>query len=187
MGIMVTLVTGAYLWGKPLVEKQTDTVKIDNAVSLMKEINEKIIEVARHGGKERLRLNVPGEFRIVENDINDTIEMKFKVSGTTISTGNDIVLVGGSNNTEGVVGDEPGIVTIRADPLDGSYEITLKVFYRLLSAGSNEFYKIDLISSGRNHIENNRDFDIVMSTNNYVDKSIPTGTLHLVEVEVRFE
>lgn len=68
VGITVAAVSVAYLWGVPIVQKGQSTGQIQNAESLMNQIEKSVSEVVQNGGQKSLLLNLQGALEISEEE-----------------------------------------------------------------------------------------------------------------------
>jgi hypothetical protein len=193
VGIIITLVIAAYIWGKPLIQKQHDLVKIDNAERFMDDLNSKIQSVARHGGREIMRVNLPGELRIIEGGkinnrlINDTISLKLTTTAGVIATDKTIVLAGLDTSMTKPIGEEAGILTAFAEELDGKYEINMSLRYRYLLTPERA-YKIDLVPIGRVILgPGDRKITITRGTGEEIADGYNNLLLHITEIMIRLE
>lgn len=68
--IIIGIVSVSYLWGKPLIDKSTDKVRINSLISIMKNI-EGSIESVTQGGSRTINLGLESneEFRVESNKI----------------------------------------------------------------------------------------------------------------------
>jgi|GEM_PF-1510474 len=68
LGITVAAVSVSYLWGVPIVHKGQSTGQIQNAESLMDQLEKGISEVVQNGGQKSLQLNLEGPLEISEDE-----------------------------------------------------------------------------------------------------------------------
>lgn len=66
VGITVAAVSVAYIWGVPIIQKGQSTSQIQEAESLMADIEKAVSEVAQNGGQKTLSLNLQGPLEISE-------------------------------------------------------------------------------------------------------------------------
>ncbi len=146
MGIMVGLVIVAYFWAGPLISKQQDIVKVDNTNRFARTLNDNIKSVAKGGGREIMRgYEIPGELSIVE--AKNKLVLEFKVTGTVIQPGEQILIIGDNNQTVAPLGAEPGFLTVKSEKLDGNtYTIKMELVYReLVTATDSYLLKINTV------------------------------------------
>lgn len=182
-GILIALVTIAYFWGIPLIEKQKDSVRVDNMESLFLELDDKIQSVAKNGGKENIEgYEVMGTMRFLGDGINDNITASFETSGGIIATGTDIYLAGsGAENPP--VGSEPGVVKVYAEKAGKKYDINMKLYYRNLTT-AEDIYKIDLEAVGRRVVGEGKHSIVIEEAGSETIEN--KKKLHLTKVKIRF-
>ncbi|MCK4634561.1 MAG: hypothetical protein KAT37_01685 [Candidatus Aenigmarchaeota archaeon] len=150
--VMITMIGITYMWGMPLIEKQKDVVRVSNVERFMKELDNKIQNVAKNGGTQRIdNPNIPGELKIIDYGTNDRIELIVQTTGTDMATEMDIYLKG-DDNDEVSIGNEPSVLKVISNELgDNAYSVNMTLYYRNLT-GSKNVYIIDLLSLGRDVI-----------------------------------
>ncbi|MFH0711084.1 MAG: hypothetical protein V1944_00745 [Candidatus Aenigmatarchaeota archaeon] len=149
--ISLGLVSTAYLWGIPLIQKRQDTALIDrvgksfdrnNANSLEK----KIESVANNGGSDTFVGDTNGIWYY--NSSDNSIQFSFTAKTSKIATGVDWVAISsGNTNTSGELGiDDSFIIFGKADIAGaGQYNITYKVQFRTLwDSTHTKSFRIDL-------------------------------------------
>lgn len=62
------VVSGAYFWGAPLMEKSQAGTRINTAENVMLSISDSIDEVAKQGGQISIPLNLGGTLRVLEDE-----------------------------------------------------------------------------------------------------------------------
>ncbi len=67
-GIAVMVVSGAYFWGAPLMEKSQAGSRLNTAENMMASISDAIDEVAKQGGQVSIPLNLGGTLRVLEEE-----------------------------------------------------------------------------------------------------------------------
>ncbi|MBI4017542.1 MAG: hypothetical protein HY366_01200 [Candidatus Aenigmarchaeota archaeon] len=187
-GILIVLVSGAYFWGVPLLEKQKDTVALNNMERFMNDLDDKITRVAASGGRERIdNINIPGELKLVDNEFNDEISVTFTTTGQIIATDANIYL-SGDNRTIVPITASSGSLKAFSENTGGKYSIALTLKYREVVAGDNSNL-INLKTGGRNTVGNGV-HDVIVS-NEGAETLRGGGTdgrdLNVVNVVVRFE
>ncbi len=68
VGITVAAVSVAYLWGVPIIQKGQSTNQIQEAESMMNQIEKGVSEVAQNGGQKAISLNLQGPLEISEEE-----------------------------------------------------------------------------------------------------------------------
>lgn len=147
-GILIVLVAAAYFWGLPLIQKQRDTVVLNNMERFMSDLDQKIKRVAESGGRERIdNIEIPGELRLIDNGYNDEVRVTFTTTGQIIATGAEIFLTG-DNRTVVPITAQAGVISAFSEEQDGSFSVELALRYRETVAGESSNL-INLKTSGR--------------------------------------
>ncbi|MCD6367696.1 MAG: hypothetical protein J7L45_01280 [Candidatus Aenigmarchaeota archaeon] len=185
--IMIILVGVTYFWGIPLIQKQKDVVTVSNTERFLKDLNDKIQDVAKNGGTRKITVDIPGE--LILDDKKDMFILTFKTTGDIIATNTDIYLVG-DERKEVPIGDEPGVILVRSRDTGKKYNITERLYYRNLtggtSGGKQNKYKIDLIGLGKSTIGgNNHEITIREFKSEIIET--PTEKIYVTKVYVRME
>jgi len=154
-GILIGVVGSVYFWGLPLIQKNKDISVLENSESFMKNINEKIKFIANNGGREQVRVTLPGIMKFTSDGI---IEFVVESEGTIYNINAEIPL--GKNTechaTEGIWGlNNMEILCVKSMKLgEDSYRTTYSLSYMNLTSGSKK-YAIGLIgqatSGGQEH------------------------------------
>ncbi len=76
-GIIISIISLTYIWGRPLIQKTTDKSNIDTAKSDLLTIKDYIIEAASSGNTKRYDINL---------DNNEILKVTDKISFETITT-----------------------------------------------------------------------------------------------------
>jgi len=145
--ISLGLVSTAYLWGIPLIEKKQDTALVDRVAKSFDRNNanslEKKIEyIANNGGSDTFVADTNGIWYY--NSSENSLQFSFTAKASKIATNLGwIALSSGNINLNGTLGiDDSFIVFGRSDITpSGQYNISYKVQFRTLwdSAGVNGF------------------------------------------------
>lgn len=187
-GILIVLVSAAYFWGIPLIEKQQDTVRMNNMERFMNDMNEKVQRVASSGGRERIdNVEVPGELRLRDNELNDEVTVTFETRGQIIATDSTIYLTG-SNRTVVPITEEAGVITAFSERTGGRYRIEMTLGYReVVSGGTSNL--INLRTGGRNVVgEGTHDVIITHDGTRTIRGGGSEGRdLQVVDVVLRFQ
>lgn len=158
-GIMISLVTVAYFWGMPMIEKQKDRTKLQQTENFLRDLNGAIKEIARSGGRRQVNGQIPGklEFETKEPPEHDTITITFKTTGSIIASNKTIYLVG-NEDLQVPVTSEPGVITARSKKIEDMYQIKMSLFYRNLTSvkSGEEIYRINLHNKGRGSLGSQR-------------------------------
>jgi len=156
--ISIALISAAYTWGLPLIQKRQDTAKIERISSYFSQsfsssLPSLIEFVARNGGEATFSLEADGLWQLYPDGsstpYNNSVSFTFfsKVSNVAANKGWISLTPGAScPPAPGVLGEESAsVVCERADSLFNGFNITYLVFFRSLSqAGSNNVYRISL-------------------------------------------
>lgn len=150
--VMIVMIGITYMWGMPLVEKQKDTVKVSNMEKFIKELDDKIKDVAKNGGTQKIEISsVPGEMKMMDQGISDRIELVTTTTGTDIAVGTEIY-IRGDNRGEVPIGNDPGVIKILLSDLGSdSYKTEMTLYYRNLT-GSSSVYIMDIRGMGKDTI-----------------------------------
>ena len=185
--IMIVMIGVTYMWGMPLVEKQKDTVRTSNAEKFVRELDDRIKDVAKNGGTQRIEIpSIPGELRMVDQGVNDKIELETPTTGTDIATGIDIYLRGDERD-EVSIGNEPGVIKILSTDLGGnSYRFDMTLYYRNLT-GSESVYMIDLRGLGRDMVSGEGHSVIVSEGGEMPVERDGSRSVYTTVVNLRFE
>ncbi len=136
-GIIISLVSAAYIWGKPLIEKRTTIAEFDTLENFILELNDKIIDIA-NSGSGKYTIDIPfgsikaigynsadpskGNMLVFEHSITQPI-----VLGSTIpikTTNLD------ENATYGQA--QPRTITMTVQPDQSAYKMDIMLHYREL-------------------------------------------------------
>ncbi len=185
--VMIVMIGITYMWGMPLVEKQKDTVKISNMEKFVKELDDKIKDVAKNGGTQKIEIpTIPGEMRMVDQGINDRIELVTTTAGTDIATGTDIYLRG-DERSEVPIGNDPGVIKVLLSELGrDSYKTEITLYYRNLT-GSESVYIMDIRGMGRDTISGEGHSIIVSEGDEIPVEYEGSRAVYRTNVNLRFE
>jgi hypothetical protein len=152
--VAISLVSTAYFWGIPLIQKQQDTSLVervfnnfnpDNPNSLPRRM-QYIINV---GGDEIYTVAADGVWRL--DDVNDSLEFSFLAKVSNFPEGGDFYPVGSSascNETIGIIGkDNSYIVCGSSIRVEGDrFQITYRIkFIELKDTTGENYYKVDIV------------------------------------------
>jgi hypothetical protein len=155
-GIVIALVGGAYLWGKPLIEKRTDATDIANAINFAENLNKKIIDIAKTcttPGACESSLDLPSKGVVTINESDNSIIYEFNINQPLIT--DEIPINTGNIDEIANFGETPSIIWMKGSVSGDAYKITIKIKYReLLDESQKKGYIIKLTGrgSGRNKI-----------------------------------
>ena len=151
-GILIGVVGSVYLWGMPLVQKNEDISIQQNAELFMKSLNEKIKYIANQGGRDNIRINIPGTLKFDGTGLL----LAVATEGSIYAIGSPLSLVRNDYTlAEGVWGvDEPELLYVESKRVGGQISTTYTLKYIRLKSGTKS-YSIKLSgtpkTSGQNH------------------------------------
>lgn len=163
IGISISLLSAAYFWGMPLIQKYQDTSKYQQIYNSFSPENpdslpNKILFLIRNGG--RVEYTLPSEMGIKIYDAPDSITFVFtsKVSGIAHDVGWISLIKGVSCDAkEGILGiDKPYLLCAKSERVGDVYQITLNLTSRKLKDKSGIEYGIDFSSSGLSSASTNK-------------------------------
>lgn len=149
-GILIGVVSSVYFWGIPLIEKNRAIAVQKNAEDFMKNLNEKIKFVANNGGRDQIRIDVPGIIEVKD----DRIELVTETPGTIYATEADIPLgrneCARSQGTWGI--HDPSVYCVRSEKIsETNFVTTNSLKYILLdiveSGVTQRSFKIDIVGA----------------------------------------
>lgn len=148
-GIMLTIVSSVYFWGLPLIEKNKDISTLENSESWIRELNDRIKYVANHGGRDRLRVTVPGTIKV--STLSNSITLETKTKGSIYAVGAKIPLsknvCAGFSGTWGI--DEPSTICVEPQQVEDHYLHKYELQFLTLQ-GIVQNYRLEL--TGKNAI-----------------------------------
>lgn len=180
-GIMISLVSAAYFWGMPLIEKQKDRTKINRVEGFFRDLNSAIKEVAGGEGKKKLTVDVPGQLMFHDRrpPKRDSIAVNFSTQGSLMVPNQTIYLTGGEEENVSA-NKEAGVITAFSSPRDGEYEVSMRLHYRILEFSDKEKNLIDLNNLGRGTAGNR---EVTITVEDAEDRE--TGKIYVNRVNVR--
>ena len=139
-GILLGLVGSVYLWGVPLIEKNRDISLLESAEEFMRNLNEKIKNVATHGGRDWIEIPLGRVYFESDIDLNVETENTIYVSGAWIPLGKNEC-----TKDVGIWGvDDQDVICVLSEEIGNEYETDYKLRYIDLELGVKT-YKIELI------------------------------------------
>ncbi|MDD5417939.1 MAG: hypothetical protein PHW96_03605 [Candidatus Nanoarchaeia archaeon] len=72
-GIAIVIVSAVLVWGKPLIDKSSDKISMQNIINTLQNVDEKIVYVASNTGSQRLRVDVSGLSEIYLDEADNSI------------------------------------------------------------------------------------------------------------------
>ncbi|MBI4182038.1 MAG: hypothetical protein HY520_03670 [Candidatus Aenigmarchaeota archaeon] len=147
-GVIIALVGAAYLWGVPLINKQSTATAFEAASALVLDLNDQLIDTANAGGGEG-SLSMPfGGMTVVPYDpltgegnyllYEVTLSQPLALEGTEIYLGGATYADLGSG--VGQFGEAaPSVITFTMEPLGTQYKGIFKIFFRTLEDKPNTY------------------------------------------------
>ncbi len=152
-GIVISLVTFAWTWGQPMIQKRSTITQFTSAVLFMGDLDRKIVDMAgtctsQGACEQMLEFPVPGMLTL--DEAGNTIVYTIRVDQPLITKG-EIFFNTADNGTVARYGETPGVLSMRGETLQAGYNLVFMLRYRELD--SNEpwkGYRIQLLNqSGR--------------------------------------
>ena len=162
IGISIGLISAAYMYGLPLLQKSQDKSMLERIISFFDYYNpsslpRKIEFVANTGSTEVLTLDAQGIWKVYpynhNSPLNNSIVFSFFSKVTNINTATPISLISGAAcpPSKGIVGkDTFSVVCLTGTPIYDGFNITYVIYIRSLelpiNASYNEIYSIQLLT-----------------------------------------
>ncbi len=156
-GILIGVVGSVYFWGLPLIQKNKDITVLKDSEHFMNDLNEKIKAVANNGGRDQLRIDVPG-ILLYDKQVNE-ISLKVDTQGTIYDPGAWVPLgrnpdCTGKDGTWGT--DEPNTLCVKSVGEKDKYFTTYTLKYiKLKHPTTTDVYQVQMegeqASGGENH------------------------------------
>jgi hypothetical protein len=139
-GILLGLVGSVYLWGVPLIEKNTDISVLENAEEFMNNLDAKIKNVATHGGREQIEIPLGRVYFDADIDLNVDTKNTIYDSGAWVSLGRN-----SCTKPDGVWGvDNQDVLCVLSQEVGEEYKTGYRLRYIDLVLGAKK-YKIELV------------------------------------------
>ena len=154
-GVILSLVSAAYFWGVPLIDKRTSVSSFTVAEQFVKDLDGRVVALA-NAGSGTFSLDVPQGSVIAVSEgasgpNNNSILLRYE-SGQPLALNATTVYLGGGSFKD--VGSEvgafgqakPGVITLSSAGFAGSYVNTVRLRYRELDTDTapGKGYKIAL-------------------------------------------
>jgi hypothetical protein len=104
IGVLAGITGIAYQWGMPMMQKNVGKTELYSAETLLKNLDKKIDDVARNGGREEVLFNLPGEIKVYDAD--NRIEFILETSGSIYAPGGFICFSRNCDLDEGIWGED---------------------------------------------------------------------------------
>jgi hypothetical protein len=156
-------------WTFSMIQKKQDMKSLDDAYSFFKSLDETIKDVAKNGGEEFLKIEVPGLLSVYPKSVNDplnnSIIFSFSSKVSNMAEGEWIPLNTPNMNETGAIGlDTPSVIFGKATSSGEDIEIKYRLWFRKL---------VDV--TGRGYI-------IVLNTTDNTIKSTDSGYMKIQRI-----
>jgi len=173
--IIILLVLGAialvYPWTYGMIQKKRDMKNLDDVYNFFNSLDETIRNIAKNGGEESLKLDIPGELHVYPGSVsslNNSIIFKFTGLVSNIAEGDWISLNTPNMNETATLGiDPPSVIFGRAKKTENEIEIQYRLWYRELD---------DLFGNG---------YKIVLNTSDNNEKTTTTGFMRIQRLDTK--
>jgi len=173
--IIILLVLGAialvYPWTYGMIQKKRDMKNLDDVYNFFNSLDETIRNIAKNGGEESLKLDIPGELHVYPGSVsslNNSIIFKFTGLVSNIAEGDWIPLNTPNMNETATLGiDPPSVIFGRAKKTENEIEIQYRLWYRELD---------DLFGNG---------YKIVLNTSDNNEKTTTTGFMRIQRLDTK--
>ncbi|HKZ45495.1 MAG TPA: hypothetical protein VJ343_02210 [archaeon] len=192
--IAISLVSTAYMWGMPLIQKRQDTALSDRVGKFFDPNNynsiiKKIEYIAKNGGEDTFNLDVDGLWTLFScpsadgisecscdvlttgcNTENNSVQFSFFSRVTNIAYDQGWVSLSATNTGGiGTVGiDNTFVVWAKAVKSGEGFQITYKIWFRELDESPTKGYKIDLVSPSGKSISSGKAIRISNEGTKYI-------------------
>jgi hypothetical protein len=151
-GIVIALVGGAYLWGKPLIEKRTAVTDISSSIRFMEDLDQKIVDLAKSctgSATCEQSINLPSKGFVTIDTADNSLSYEFLISQPLV-TENEIPINTRNVDTVARFGETPSVIWMSGMPVGDQYKILFRIKYReLLDNDQKKGYMIKLSGIGR--------------------------------------
>ncbi len=198
-GILIAGVSGAYIWGLPILQKNQDVNNAEQSLSDMRELTRAISSVAATGGSRSVPVDLSdGSLNIDAED--DTITYQALTTGAYVSTRmwlplneNDMQGVnrstGEAADGHGIRGvDEPLLLVGKAERASDGFLTQYRIIPRqMLETGTGQTFQINLVQDGNLQASNGRHTVVLRSGEEETETGagIDGGTLRRQSVLIR--
>lgn len=139
-GIIISLVSVAYIWGKPLIEKRSTIAEFTSIENFILELNDKIIDIANSGSGRHV-IEIPfGTIKAIEYKQDDpnsntlifehTIAQPIVLNATIPIKTNNLQEVATYGEAQ------PRMISMSVYPHDTAYIMNMKLHYRELDTNT---------------------------------------------------
>jgi hypothetical protein len=137
-GIIISLVSAAYIWGKPLIEKRSTVAEFSSIESFIIDLNDNIVEIANNG-EGRATLEIPfGVLKLIPYDDadpdNNSLILEHYVSQPILF--NSTIPIKTTNIEEVAEYGEalPRVILMEVSPFTEGHRLHMKLHYRELDS-----------------------------------------------------
>ena len=197
VGIIVSLVGTAYLWGVPIIQKRSTITEFGTAHALVSMIDNKITGIANtKAGTETIDSSGKA-IKVVPHNADDpdnnSIIIEFMVDQPMVTLGTPVYLdvesfedVGTQSGTYGI--SKPGIITLTEEVAGGKFRMRIKIHYRELDTKESPYrgYKI-LLETEDGEIKTGNRGIIISYEKDTVDSGSAENAGDLVLTHIKLE
>ena len=178
--VLIGVVGSVYFWGLPLVQKNKDITTLENSESFMRKLDEKIKYIANNGGREQMKISVPGV--VTFDAINEKIELAVNTQGVIYAVAAEIPLgMNDCSSEKGTLGVERAeVLCVRSDKIADNNYITKYILSYLELTQGRISYKIDLTSATGETMSSGMDHFLVIENKG----SVVDGNLIKTVIEI---
>ena len=177
------MVGSVYFWGLPLIQKNKDISLLENSEGFMLNLNNKIKDIANHGGRDNIEIIIPGMVKFDGNIILDV-----ETVGSIYAEGAWIPLSrNGCALTDGTWGiNNPEVLCLLTQCISGGakcekYQTEYKLSYIKLDTEGINSYKIELTGNKAYGGEHNY---IQIENKGTTEKNVDGKNLISTEIEI---
>jgi hypothetical protein len=142
-------------WTFSMIQKKQDMKDLDDSYNFFKNLDEAIKDIAKNGGEEFLRIEVPGLLSVYPESVNDllnnSIVFTFKSKVSNMAEGEWIPLNTPNMNKTGTLGlDTSSVIFGKSTRVNEDMEIQYKLWYRKLVDSYGRGYIIVINTTDNN-------------------------------------
>jgi hypothetical protein len=139
-GILIGVVGSVYFWGIPLIQKNKDIALLENSESFIKNLNDKIKYIANYGGRDEIKISLPGFVRF---NTDKSLELLVETDGTIYAKDAEISMdkndCTASTGTWGIQG--PEVICVKSTGIgESSYRTIFSLRYINLTTGAKTYF-----------------------------------------------
>lgn len=158
-GITIGAVSVAYLWGVPVIQKGQSTNQIQEAESLMSDIDKAVADVMANGGQRSLNLNLAGALEVSEEENSIKYIIFSKKAGVARTewvplNEDDTFGIIGINQSQGIPiygRDKDAVLVAKSSVLGDGFVIDYRLAYREVDDLNTKEGMITLLSAAGNN------------------------------------